>query len=458
MTALRRLPVDPVLTRLPELFDLEAIGRIAARQLRAGGAPERVDCQIERVKYRPRRNCVVGYRVRLERGSHAAPRWERFSVAMYPGNEARERFERVSYGDIETRAESGVAPAPVSWVPSLGAVIWPFPRDRKLPSLPQLCDADHVRERWLPALAAGRWGERWQVMAARTQVVSYFPEHGCTVRSKMRLGDRDGDLQRVWTVYGQTRYDDAGERAFGVMRSLQALTADGAAQAGFARPLAYDPARRLLWQEGIPAPTLDRVLQQGGESASPWSRVARAVATLHAAPLWLPPRLTLDLVLEELERARLAVEQACPVDAPAMDALVTTLRARAGDLDATPRATLHGDLHSKNVLVDADRAWLIDLDRVSAGLPTAELGSLLAELACRDCLAGREPDFPALQALAAEYRACVPWPVDRDEVRWHLCAALLRERVWRCITSLKPGRLECLPQLLAAAAGALVSP
>ncbi len=457
MTSVRRLPVDPVLPRLPALFDLDAMGRIAARQFGAGESSGLVDCQIERVKYRPRRNCVVGYRVRLKRAGRLAPRWERFSVAMYPGDESRERFERVSFRDIETRAEGGLAPPPVAWAPSLGAVLWPFPRDRKLPSLPRLCDPGFVREHWLPALAAQRFGDSWRVLAARTQVVTYFPEHGCTVRSKLRLGDRDSSLQRVWTVYGQTRYDEAGERAFGVMRALHALggASASAAQAGFARPLAYDASQRILWQEGIPEPTLDRVLQSGASAPSPWSRVARAVAALHAAPLGLAPRLTLPLVLDELERARLAVEQACPVDAPAMDQLVRVLHARAGDLDPAPRATLHGDLHSKNVLVGIDRAWLIDLDRASAGLPAAELGSLLGELACRDCVAGREPDLEALDRLASEYRTCVPWLVSRDEVRWHLAAALLRERVWRCITSLKPGRLESLPRLLAAAARAL---
>jgi aminoglycoside phosphotransferase (APT) family kinase protein len=455
MTAARRLPVDPVLPQLPALFDLEAIGRIAARQFGAGAPPALGDCQIERVKYRPRRNCVVGYRVRLERSGRAASRWERFSVAMYPGNESRERFERVSFRDVETRAEGGLAPPPVSWAPSLGAVVWPFPRDRKLPSLPQLCDPDVVRERWLPGLAAQRFGESWRVLAARTQVVTYFPEHGCTVRSKLRLGDRESPLQRVWIVYGQTRYDDAGERAFGVMRSLQALAGAADAPAGFARPLAYDAAQRILWQEGIPEPTLDRVLQAGAAASPPWSRVARAIGALHAAPLGLAPRLTLPLVLQELERARLAVEHACPLEAPQTDRLVRALLSRVGDLDPAPRATLHGDLHSNNVLVGGDRAWLIDLDRVSAGLPVAELGSLLGELAFRESLAGREPDLAALDALAAEYRACVPWPVTRDEVRWHLAAALLRERAWRCITSLKPGRLESLPRLLTTAARAL---
>lgn len=84
-----RLPRDPALPGLPALFDLEAIGGIVARQFEASDSAVVRDCQIERVKYRPGRNCVVGYRVRVERGPRLAPRWERVSVAMYPGEEAR---------------------------------------------------------------------------------------------------------------------------------------------------------------------------------------------------------------------------------------------------------------------------------------------------------------------------------------------------------------------------------
>jgi hypothetical protein len=36
-------------------------------------------------------------------------------------------------------------------------------------------------------------------------------------------------------------------------------------------------------------------------------------------------------------------------------------------------------------------------------------------------------------------------------VRWHAAAALICERAWRALTSLKPGRLERMDRLLDAA-------
>lgn len=447
-----RLPPDPALPQLPGLFDLAAIGRIAALQLAPQMPLDAVDCEIERIKYRPRRNCVVGYRLRVERGGRAAPRWERFAVAMYPGAEARERFQRISLRDHEARAAGTASPAPVSWVPSLGAVIWPFPRDRKLPSLPRLCDADLMRERWLPALAARRWGESWQVTGARTQVVGYFPEHGCTVRSKLRLRDRASGLQRVWTVYGQTHGDDAGERAWNVMCALRAAVPEAQC---FARPLAWDAGERILWQEGVPAPTLERLLDTGVADDATLATVLRAVATLHRAPLALPPRLALPEVLDGVARAVAVAGAACPSQSSVLASLQDALHARLDLVDPEPRATLHGDLHARNVLVGGERAWLIDLDRAGSGLPGAELGGLLADLAARDCAAGRAPSLERFDALAAEYGRHVPWALPRREARWHYAAALLRRSAYRCVTRLRPGALEALPRVLAAAGAAL---
>lgn len=447
-----RLPIDPALPQLRGLFDLQAIGRIAARQFAPRATVDSIDCEIERIKYRPRRNCVIGYRVRVERGARAAPRWERFAVAMYPDAEARERFQRISLRDLEARASGGASPAPVAWVPSLGAVIWPFPRDRKLPSLPRLCDADHVREHWLPPLVARRWGESWQLVTARTQVVGYFPEHGCTVRAKLRLRDSASGLQRVWTVYGQTHGDDAGERAWNVMCALRAL---GLEDRGFARPLAWDADERILWQEGVPAPTLERALDAGTAVDATLAAVLRSVATLHRAPLALPTRLALPEVLEGLSRAVRVAAAACPAQAATLEALEATLRARVDEIDPQACATLHGDLHARNVLVGDGRAWLIDLDRAGSGLPAAEIGGLFADLAARECGAGRVPALERFDALVAEYRRHVPWALPVGEARWHYAAALLRRSAYRCVTRLRPGSIEALPRVLAAAAAAL---
>jgi Ser/Thr protein kinase RdoA (MazF antagonist) len=180
-------------------------------------------------------------------------------------------------------------------------------------------------------------------------------------------------------------------------------------------------------------------------------RVARAVAALHNTSLDLPISLDRAAIVMELHRAEEVVAISCPDLACMVRKCVAQLLQRRAAVAFDARATVHGDLHSKNILIGPDRAFLIDLDRVGTGVPSAELGSLLAELAYRDCLAGREPDLKQLFEISAEYACHVPWPVGQFEVRWHIAAALVRERSYRCVTSLKPGRVQTIRRLLRAA-------
>jgi hypothetical protein len=460
----RHVPADRALPHLAHLFDVQAMTRSLAAQWSMASSPQSaprvLGCDIERVKYRPGRNCVVGYRVRLQLPSRrggagfrsAAERIAvtRVSAAMYPVTEAESRFQRArrSDGDAEF-------PPRLSLLRESGVLLWRFPHDRKLAALPTLVDSAELRSSWLPQIVAGRWGEGWRIDSVRNELIGYFPDHSATVRSRLRLRSDCGRLTRIWSVFGKVRYDDSGEQIF---RSMAQLVDSGASRAGivgYARPLASYAAERVLWQEGIEAPTLDRHLSDGACDDAMWVRVARAVAGLHRTPLALPPSITRDSLQAEIQRAAATLSLAAPSSASTVDALCERLRARIGGIDCSPRATLHGDLHSKNILVGADRIHLIDLDRLGRGPALAELGSLLAELVLRDCLAGRALDWRRTAAVASAYARANESRIDKDELHWHVAAALLRERAYRCVTSLKPGRLEILPALLDAARAAL---
>lgn len=454
----RRVPEDRALPHLAALFDLDGMARTLSEHWSASehGTPRVLGCEVERVKYRPGRNCVVGYRVHVKwprRPGRTGSRRTterlaatRIAAAMYPATEAESRYERA----VADRADAGVLP-PVSLLRDAGIVLWRFPHDRKLAALPLLADDDGLRGQWLPEIVAARFGADWRIVTARNELVSYFPNHSATLRSRLHLQRGDELRASPWHVYGKVRYDDSGERVFAAMTRLCASPSSLAGSVGFARPLALYREQRVLWQEGIDAPTLDRCLLDKGFDDAAWKRVAQAVAALHDTPLGLTPVITRESLLAEIGRALETLCIAVPAASAAVTSLASLLQQTIDTVDCAADATLHGDLHSKNILVGPDRVHLIDFDRVGAGPRLAEVGSLLAELVLRDCIAGQAVDWRRITKVAKAYGYAHGGGVDPWQLAWHVASALLRERAYRCVTSLKPGRLEILPYLLDAA-------
>lgn len=457
----RRVPEDRVMPRLAALFDLGRMSESLSAHWSAGeyGRPRILGCEVERVKYRPGRNCVVGYRVQVKwprrpgrMGWRLAPERTaatRVCVAMYPGDEATSRYERA-------KAAAAVAQSSpsVSLLDEPGVLLWRFPHDRKLPTLPLLADIDALRARRLPELAQARWGDGWHIDSVSHELVSYFPHHSATLRARLQLrSHRDASVQ-PWCVYGKVRSDDSGARVFDAMSRLYASDACREGVVGFARPLAMHATERLLWQEGIEAATLDHCLRTGVVDQSTWESIAGAVAALHRTPLGLAPSITRETLQADIARAVATLTTAVPAVATEVLTLRDDLLRRLEGIDCAADATLHGDLHSKNILPGRDRVHLIDLDRVGAGPRLAEVGTLLAELVLRDCLAARPVDWRRVTAVAQAYGRAHGRGIAPADLGWHVAAAILCQPAHRCVTSLRPGRLEILPQLLCAARAA----
>jgi len=446
MSGHRHAPADAALPHLSRLLDLPAVGAVAGDIFtRRERRPARIrECVIERVKYRPGRNAVVAYRLSVDLPGEHAPVERLVSLATYPAAEAGARFET---------ARSATATDDVQWLPAWDALARVFPADRKLPGLAALADAATALRETLPRLARDRWPAGTVLRNARHRVVSYFPDHTCTVRVDADVSLPSGTVV-PWQVYGKMRYDDAGTGTFRVMHALAARATDTVA---FAKPLSYDRTSRVLWQEGVQLPTLHDGLASRGGTTMLLRRVAGAMATLHGSRIPDLPAAR-GSVLEDLGVAAEVVARGAPGLASRAGRLAGLLRDRAPDLPPGSTGTLHGDLHSRNVLVGGASVALIDLDRVHTDDPMRELGSLLAEFAWRDCLAGRDFDVRTASVLLDSYAEAGGSVSDPAALLWHGAAALLHERARRAVTSLKPGWHAVLPSVLDCAARLLTLP
>lgn len=455
MNTRRFVPIDPVLPALGCLVDETAVSAALQPVLTLWHArPCRIrSVEIERVKYRPGRNCLVGYRLWLECPGEARPIEQRATLAMHDRAEATARHAKAR---AEFRGDA--AASPVAFVPEWHAIARAFPSDRKLAGLARLAVADEALATHLPPLVARRWSASVNVRRASHAVVSYFPEHTCTIAIDAAVEHCGSGRPEAWRVFGKLRHDDAGADTVRVMDALWNSDAHRNGDVGYARPLAHDAAERVLWQEGVPAPTLHALLATGTSRPDTLRRVARAVAALHRTPgvaLRADPR---EEVMDAIAGAAAIVARAAPALAAQVDSLARSLVTRSRSVGTAPNATLHGDLHSRNILVAPDRVHLIDLDRVTNGDAFAELGSLLAEFAYRSCVRDEPVDASTLATIVDGYFADGVHDDVAATLAWHCAAALLHERAKRVVTSLKPGTCATLRAALDTARWAIEHP
>lgn len=414
------LPFDPVLPALARLVDAPAMAAEFAAGLRDEGLCVEA-CEVERVKYRPRRNASISYRLALRDAGDG------------------ERCER----RVSARLREG------------GVLQWAWwPQDRKLLA-PRILDDDAaLAERWLPEVVAAIDGPGARLLAHRVEVVQYVPEQRLTARVALRWL-RDGQPREA-TVYAKSSREPDGATANGILAALQATPAWRAGRLCTPAVLLWQPVTQLHWQQAMPGSAL---LDQADATrfAAP---LGAQLAALHHAPLELARRLDAAVLRARLAEVSETLALVLPASQRELRRAVAALERGLHWLDGQPAATLHGDLHPRNVLVAGPTLSLIDLDGARRAPAVLELGSWCADGAYRAVLAGAaaQRDAAAWAALLDGYAQGGGSVPAAPALAWATAWQLLTQRAWRCVVNLKPGRFEIAPRLVALAAEWAESP
>lgn len=222
-----------------------------------------------------------------------------------------------------------------------------------------------------------------------------------------------------------------------------------------AKPLGYDAQAKTLWQLGVPGVTLEACEIDRPEFLSFLSEAAGAIGTLHRTPVSGTGSVTTVDLISDLRRVSASLIRCRPICSQALLPLVDRLVSQADMIPSQPDATIHGDLHLKNFLVDEAGVTLIDLDNIRTGTPYLDLGSLIAGLYSCSMLHGKSVETVPLliDPFLRAYETHVPWQIRRDLVDWYTAAALITERAYRCVTRLKEGRPALVEEFIALAEG-----
>lgn len=444
------VPRDAALPQLAIVLDGERMGAHFTTHLLGENVEDRrfvlKSCAVERVRYKPGRNCLVSYKLTLEEIDTQIQREQVVCGRIYPAGGGEPHFQKALRSAL---APTDIGP-PLIHIAPLEMVAWLYPNERKLAGLPALADNERTRNDILPQVVAAGWGDDWALRQTSCEVIHYVPEHTLSVRASLSLVHRVTGKTQDAVVFGKTYYNGHGYTTYHKMRRLWAISQARPTALKVPRPLLYQPELNLLWQEGVSGTTLLAHERQRSDAACLYARAGAAVGMLHRSVLRCRSTLTAIDVVTRLMSLPREIGDRLPIDGKALQRAIGKLIERQPTTQQDIVVTLHGDLHPQNIFVSGEEIYLIDLDNLVNGPPLADVGSFIAETLYRTLLSGKpvESKFGLISKFVAGYAANVPWPVEPSVLAWFTATALLNERVYRCVSRLKPGRADLIPELI----------
>jgi hypothetical protein len=441
------LPHDAALPQLATALDPHAMAKVFACALRPRANLHVQGCRVDRIKYRPRRNCTVSYVLTLHDREHDREREQRVAARFFGGGESARRFAKQAG---KATVASSVGPG-LLHLDALGMVAHWMPNDAKLPALRVLHDAARLCSRWLPDVVAELTCGRGRLVDHSTALVQYVPEARVCARVQLRLQSEAGTPVTTQTLYVKADNEGRGAATHAAMQALYGSAAQASGRLRTPRPVVWHSAVGLHWQLAVPGIALLDVDPQVSPAAS--ARVGEQLAALHATPVPLSRVTTAATLREQPRRVAELLASVEPAWKPLLARLVRRLEEGAAALEREAPATLHGDLHPRNILVDGESYAFIDLDSLRKGPAVIELGAWVADVLYRGVLGRVAPRelAPSWRAFLAAHAAASGRAVHEPLLAWSTAHNLLCQRAYRCVANLKPGRFEAVPALLALA-------
>ncbi|HEX5884432.1 MAG TPA: aminoglycoside phosphotransferase family protein, partial [Pyrinomonadaceae bacterium] len=396
---------DPALPQRDLLLDETVMAQYLSRLVTPYGALGVQKCERLRTKYRVGTSLRVLYRVEGVEQSY------RIAARAFP------KGRRVDRQSTEIHATE------------LNTSFWLFPNDRKIRNLSVLND--------IPADLRKIQGQQW----TKSRIVGHAPEKSLTAQC---IDENDAVL-----AYAKIYAGDEGRQTFNTYVHVNAELDQNHLRVP--RALSYSGGHHLLLLESLPGVSLSAL--KSWQRKHSFFLLGRALRALHdiSPPMWLP-RST-RLTPEALTRATTTISQARPDVAGLVQRLSDRLlqRKRAGCEDEP--ALLHGDVHPKNILINNDRVYLLDLDQAAVGNALVDLASVIAGLYCASCVGALT--WSEAVSLRRTLLAGYGQLKNSTSLQWHIAAALLTERALRSVTRIRLENLQRLPDILATAEAVL---
>ena len=445
---IRDAVTDQALPQLRKLTDLPVMRQHFEQALkhspRRSIAGSIADCQIIRIRYRPGRNCTVSYRLSFAEAESDQAETMLISLLACPPGESRERL-------INAQAAATTMPDSILHLPAIEAVAWIFPQDRKLPGLALLTDRALLRQDLLPEII-NSFEPGVSIADFSFELISYIAERACTQRIRVELAAPHSGRTEVRSFYVKTLPPAEGSHAWSNWQKLWRSEAVQRGRLLMPQPVAYQTAACALWHSELAGHSLIDELHQPDQFLRLMAEAGTVTSQLHQTRLTGLSAITPDETIAQLSAAASLLSQVRPECGDDAQSLVRLLISKLPPIELQT-ATLHGDLHLKNLLATTDGVALLDLDNLCAGDPAREIGSLTAML-YHHFLTGRisrQMADESAEHFIAGWQQGSKCELSKAALRWHTAAALIYERALRCIVRLSDERVTLLDDLIALA-------
>lgn len=416
------------------------------------------ECRLEEIFYKPKKRCGILYRLTL-RHATGVEMDEWCFGQMYPPGRGHKHV---------TRALARVAPGhsghPVlrgfPWVSlwaDLDMLLWVFPYDPKIATLPRMVDQDFVKQQIEANLHAPGWLDHehrsgldaWRCVDVRYDRIKYMPGKRCVLRYHVTLANAAGTL-RALTFYSKTYNDARGRYHFDMLQNVWTELATQTSVVHIPRPLLYLDGANTWWQEAWEGSALSDVF-----AAYDWeqllTRLAEVLAAVHHSQITgcrLAPDL--DHVLASALKNGTRLVRNMPhyqrrIDLALQWLTETQTRVQEQDL---PRVPIHGACRIEQMVVRGDDLALLDFDTLALGDPLYDVAELVVSLQYLALSHGYpyERLARAIDLLCRRYEAQVAWPCDRLRVAWY-AVALFIQKMFLSLLHLDHGAVSRLDTL-----------
>jgi aminoglycoside phosphotransferase (APT) family kinase protein len=342
-------------------------------------------------------------------------------------------FERTALAPLAARwrPPPGAVPRASAVVAPLNLAVSVFPVAAALPTL-----VDVVEPRRVEPAVRKLIGDDGAVVTT-VELVTIRRTRGCVLR--MHLAS-----SRQTVVYAKVGYATASRLAAAAVHSLESRAREEA------RPAVNIPhvfgrvaALELSLQAMVPGGKPD--LRDAAESAV--SAAARVAAWLHTSGVDIGTHHTLG---DELVRAHESVAQLgahAPALATWLGQALAAAERMAALVPAAPPVFVHGDFTPSQLMLDGERAGVLDFDKLCQAEPACDLGRFLAYLRFTIAKHGHgSPELLAARFLEA-YAANGGQLPDAARLHAYEISSLVRMAARRWL-QLKPARLRVACRVL----------